>query len=61
MREKYFKNEISEKFPRNSMTSERLGNVDLLSVEREQAKNIDLDDFVGEFDSRHDNRRIKLH
>ena len=43
------------------MTSERLGNVDLLSVEREQAKNIDLDDFVGEFDSRHDNRRIKLH
>jgi len=22
---------------------------------------IDLDDFIDEFDSRHDNRRIKLH
>jgi len=43
------------------MTGERLGNVDLLSVERVRAKKIDLDDFVDEFDSRHDNRRIKLH
>jgi len=45
------------------MTSERSGNVDLLSVERVRAEKIDLDDFVGEFDSRHDNRRIrpKLH
>jgi len=43
------------------MTSERLGNVDLLSVERIPAEKIDLDDFVNEFDSRHDNRRIKLH
>ena len=34
------------------MTSERLGNTNLLS---------DLDDFIDEFDSRHDNRRIKLH
>jgi len=39
------------------MTSERWGNVDLLSVKRIR----DLDDFVDEFDSRHDNRRIKLH
>ena len=43
------------------MTSERLGNVDLLSVERVRAEKIDLDDFDDEFDSRHDNRRIKLH
>jgi len=43
------------------MTSERLANVDLLSVERVQAEKIDLDDFVDEFDSRQDNRRIKLH
>ena len=48
-------------FPRNSMNSERLGNVDLLSVERVRAEKIDLDDFVDEFDSRHYNRRIKLH
>ena len=30
-------------------------------VERVRAEKIDLDDFVNEFDSRHDNRRIKLH
>ena len=35
--------------------------VDLLSVERVRIEKIDLDDFVDEFDSRHDNRRIKLH
>ena len=35
--------------------------VDLLSVERVRTEKIDLDDFVDEFDSRHDNRRIKLH
>jgi len=43
------------------MTSERLGNVDLLAVERVRAEKIDLDDFVDEFGSRHDNRRINLH
>jgi len=43
------------------MTSERLGNVDLLSVKRVRAEKIDLDDVVDEFDSRHDNRKIKLH
>ena len=43
------------------MTCEKLGNVDLLSVERVRAEKIDLYDFVDEFDSRHDNRRIKLH
>jgi len=61
MREKFFNKEITEKFPRNSMTTERLGNVDLLSVERIPAEKMDLDDFVDVFDSRHDNRRIKLH
>jgi len=43
------------------MTSERLGNVDLLSAERVRAEKIDLGDFVDEFESRHDNGRIKLH
>jgi len=47
--------------PRNSMTSKRLGNTDLFSIERYELKKVELDDFVDEFDSRHDNRRIKLH
>jgi len=41
------------------MTSEILGNTDLFQVKGTSWK-IDLDDFVDEFDSRHDNRRIKL-
>ena len=55
------KTKLLKKFSRNSMASERLGNVDLLLVERVRAETIDLDDFVDEFDSRHDIRRIKLH
>jgi len=43
------------------MSSERLGNVDLLSVEKVRAEKIYLGDFVDEYESRHDNRRIMLH
>jgi len=57
----FSKIKLLKKFPGNSMTSERLGNVDLLSVERVRAAKIDLDDFVDEFDSRQDNRKIKVH
>jgi len=57
----FSKTKLLKAFPRNSMTSKRLGNVDRLSVERVRAEKINLDDFVDEFDSRHDNRRIKLH
>ena len=56
----FFKNEIRKTFSGNSITSERLGNTDLLSVQRYELK-IDLDDLVDEFDIRHDNRKIKLH
>ena len=42
------------------MTSERLGNIDLLSLERVRAEKIEIDDFVDDFDSRDDNRRIKV-
>jgi len=42
------------------MTSERFANIDLLSIERYELKK-NIDDFVHEIDSRHDNRRIKLH
>ena len=35
--------------------------VDLLSAEQVRTEKMDLDDFVDEFDSRHDNRRMKLH
>ena len=49
-------------FPRNSITNKRLGmgNIDLLSMKRVRREKIDLYDFVDEFDSRHDNRRIEL-
>jgi len=57
----FSKMKLLKTFPGNSMTSERLGNVDLLSIEGVRAEKIDLDDFVDAFDSRHDNRRIKLH
>ena len=52
---------IVKTFLRNSMTSERLSNIAILSIESKRAESIDLDNFVDEFDSRHDNRRIKLH
>jgi len=36
-------------------------NTVLLSVERVRVEKIDIDDFVDEFDSQHDNRMIKSH
>ena len=53
----FSKMKLLKKFPRNSMTCERLGNVDRLSVEKVRAEKIDLDDFVDEFGSRHDNTK----
>jgi len=58
MREKFFKNETSENISQKFLASERLGSIDLLSVVRYTSWKIDLDDFVDEFDSRHNNRRI---
>jgi len=43
----FSKMKLVKTFPRNSMTSERLGNIDLLSGERYELK-IDLDHFVDE-------------
>jgi len=43
------------------MTSERLSNIDLFSIEGVRSEKIDLDNIVYEFDNRHDNRRIKIH
>ena len=57
----FSKMKLLKTFPRNSMTSGRLGNVDRLSAERVRAEKIDLDDFVDEFGSRHDNRRMNFH
>ena len=37
-----------------------MGNIDLLSMKKVRREKIDLYDFVDEFDSRHDNRRIEL-
>jgi len=33
-------------FPRNSMTSERLNNIDLFAIEWYELKKLDLDDFI---------------
>jgi len=38
-----------------------LSNIDLLSIERVLGEKTDLDYVVDEFDSRPDNRRMKLH
>ena len=43
------------------MTNDRLSNIALLSIESLRAEKIDLECFVDDFDSRHNNRRIKLH
>lgn len=57
----FSKMKLVKTFLRNSMTSDRLSNIALLSIESERAEGIDMDNFVDEFDSRHANRRIKLH
>ena len=57
----FSKMKLIKTFLRNSMSNERLSNIALLSIESGRAENINLEDFVDEFDSRHDNRRIKLH
>ena len=38
-----------------------MSNIALLSIESAQVESINLEDFVDEFDSRHDKRRITLH
>ena len=38
-----------------------MSNIVLLSIESAQVESINLEDFVDEFDSRHDKRRITLH
>ena len=46
---------ILKTFLRNSVSSERLSNIALLSIKSKHAESIDLDSSVHEFDSRHDN------
>jgi len=54
MREKIFKNEVSENI---SQKFHDQWKTQLIGT----SCKIDWDDLVDEFDSRHDNRRIKLH
>jgi len=53
----FSKMEPVKTFPRNSIDWVTL----IYFHERVRAEKIDLDEFADEFDSRHDNRRIKLH
>ena len=46
---------------RNTMSDERLSNIAVLSIEATRAESIDLDEFVDEFDARHNNRKLALH
>jgi len=56
----FSKLKVVKTFPRNSMTSERLGNIDLFLLERVRAEKTDLDDFLDDYDSQDDNRRSKV-
>ena len=57
----FSKMKLVKTYLRNSMCHERLSHLALLSIDSTRAESIDLEQFVDEFDSRHDNRRIKLH
>ena len=57
----FSKMKLVKTYLRNSMCHERLSHLALLSIESTRAESIDLEQFVDEFDSRHDNRCIKLH
>ena len=49
---------IFEKF---YVPRDRLSQLALLSIKSNRAESLDLERFVDDFYSRHDNRRIKLH
>lgn len=57
----FSKMKLVKTYLRNSMTTERLNNIALLSIERTLAEGVDWDCFIDEFDNKHNNRRIKLH
>src|SRR6218665_2533868 len=46
---------------RSTMSDIRLSSLALLSIECVRAESINMDAFVDEFDSRHDNRKLALH
>ncbi|XP_068225679.1 uncharacterized protein [Palaemon carinicauda] len=45
---------------RNTMTDNRLSNLDVLHIERKRSNELDLDDFVDIFANHHENRKIAL-
>ena len=57
----FSKMKLVKTFLRNSMNDDRLSDIALLSIESSRAEKVDLENFVDEFDSHHENRRIKLH
>jgi len=57
----FSKMKLVKTYLRNSMCHERLSHLALLSIVSTRAESVDLEQFVDEFHSRHDNRRIKLH
>jgi len=43
------------------MSDTRVSNIGVLSIESRRAELLSLDNFVDEFDSRHDNSKLVLH
>jgi hypothetical protein len=52
---------LIKSYLRSTMCDTRLSNIAVLSVESRRAELLSLDNFVDEFDSRHDNRKLALH
>lgn len=46
---------------RTTMCNDRLSNIAILSIESGRLKSLDLNEFVDEFDAKHNNRRLLLH
>ena len=60
----FVKNEIDKNILMklyDNVTNDRLRNIAMLSIASTRAESISLENFVDEFDSRHDNSRIKSH
>ena len=52
---------LIKSYLRNTMCDSRLSNIAVLSVESRRAELLNLDNFVDEFDARHNNRKLALH
>ena len=57
----FSKMKLVKPYLRNYINSQTFFNIDLRSIEIVRVQKIDVNAFIDKFDSRHDNRRIRLH